>query len=144
MEAGLCLYGSDLDNDTSPVEAALEWAIQKVRRAGGARAGGFPGAERILSELANGAERRRVGLLPEGRAPVRGRADLFSAEADKWPVGIVTSGAYGPSLAAPMAMGYVPGDLAAIGTRLFAEVRGKRLPVTVAPMPFVKANYKRT
>ena len=144
LEAGLCLYGSDLDNDTSPVEAALEWAIQKVRRAGGARAGGFPGAERILSELANGAERRRVGLLPEGRAPVRGRADLFSAEADKWPVGIVTSGAYGPSLAAPMAMGYVPGDLAAIGTRLFAEVRGKRLPVTVAAMPFVKSNYKRT
>jgi len=143
LEAGLCLYGSDLDPTTSPVEASLVWAMQKARRAGGARAGGFPGAERILGELANGAGRKRVGLLPEGRAPVRGGAPVFAAEADVDPVGIVTSGAYGPSLAAPMAMGYVPGDLAAIGSRLFAEVRGKRLPVTVATMPFVKANFKR-
>ena len=143
LEAGLCLYGSDLDPTTSPVEASLVWAMQKARRAGGARAGGFPGAERILDELAHGAGRRRVGLRPEGRAPVRGGAPLFAAETDADPVGIVTSGAYGPSLAAPMAMGYVPGDLAATGTRLFAEVRGKKLPVRVATMPFVKSNYKR-
>ncbi len=143
LEAGLCLYGSDLDPTTSPVEASLLWAMQKARRAGGARAGGFPGAVRILDELANGASRRRVGLLPEGRAPVRGGAPIFAGEDDASPVGIVTSGAFGPSLGGPMAMGYVPGDLAAIGTRLFAEVRGKKLPVTVASMPFVKSNYKR-
>jgi aminomethyltransferase len=143
LEAGLCLYGSDLDPTTSPVEASLLWAMQKARRAGGAREGGFPGAARILDELANGASRRRVGLLPEGRAPVRGGAPIFAAEDDASPIGTVTSGAFGPSLGGPMAMGYVPGDLAATGTRLFAEVRGKKLPVTVAAMPFVKSNYKR-
>jgi aminomethyltransferase len=143
LEAGLCLYGSDLDPTTSPVEAALVWAMQKARRAGGAREGGFPGAARILDELANGAGRRRVGLLPEGRAPVRGGAALFAGEDDADPVGIVTSGAFGPSLGGPMAMGYVPSDLAATGTRLFAAVRGKKLPVTVTAMPFVKPNYKR-
>jgi aminomethyltransferase len=143
LEAGLCLYGSDLDTTTSPVEASLIWAMQKVRRTGGDRAGGFPGAERILGELLNGASRKRVGLLPEGRAPVRGGAPLFAAEGDAEPVGTVTSGAFGPSLGGPMAMGYVPAALAAIGTRLFAEVRGKKLPVTVATMPFVTPNYKR-
>jgi aminomethyltransferase len=143
LEAGLCLYGSDLDPTTSPVEASLLWAMQKARRAGGAREGGFPGAARILGELANGASRRRVGLLPEGRAPVRGGAPIFAAEDDAEPVGTVTSGAFGPSLGGPMAMGYVPGDLAATGTRLFAEVRGRKLPLTVAAMPFVKSNYKR-
>ena len=141
--AGLCLYGSDLDTTTSPVEAALEWAMQKARRYGGDRAGGFPGADRILDELANGAARRRVGLLPEGRAPVRGGTALFAAENDADPVGTVTSGAFGPSLGGPMAMGYVPTALSATGTRLFAEVRGKKLPVTVAAMPFVKPTYKR-
>jgi len=143
LEAGLCLYGSDLDTTTSPVEAALEWAVQMARRPGGAREGGFPGAERILGEFRGGASRRRVGLIPEGRAPVRGGAPLFAAEADADPVGTVTSGAFGPSLNGPMAMGYVPTRLAATGTRLFAEVRGKKLPVTVADMPFVKPNYKR-
>ena len=144
LEAGLCLYGSDLNPTTSPVEASLVWAMQKVRRTGGDRAGGFPGSERILDELLNGASRKRVGLLPEGRAPVRGDAPLFAGEDDPDPVGIVTSGAFGPSLGGPMAMGYVPAGLAAIGTRLFAEVRGKKLPVTVATMPFVTPNYKRT
>jgi aminomethyltransferase len=143
LEAGLCLYGADLDETTSPVEASLTWAMQKARRAGGAREGGFPGAARILAELADGPARRRVGLLPEGRAPVRGGAPIFAAEADDAPVGAVTSGAFGPSLGGPMAMGYVPAALAASGTRLFAEVRGKRLPVAVADMPFVKPNYKR-
>jgi aminomethyltransferase len=143
LEAGLCLYGSDLDPTTSPVEASLIWAMQKARRAGGDREGGFPGAARILDELANGTSRRRVGLLPEGRAPVRGGSAVFASEDAAEPVGIVTSGAFGPSLGAPMAMGYVPADLAATGTRLFAEVRGKKLPVKVADMPFIKPNYKR-
>jgi len=143
LEAGLCLYGSDLDTTTSPVEAALEWAVQKVRRAGGARAGGFPGAARILDEFTHGAPRRRVGLIPEGRAPVRGGAPLFADAGGGDPAGTVTSGAFGPSLGGPMAMGYVRSDLAATGTRLHAEVRGKLLPVTVADMPFVQPNYKR-
>jgi aminomethyltransferase len=143
LEAGLCLYGSDLDTTTSPVEASLVWAMQKVRRSGGDRAGGFPGAERILDELINGASRKRVGLLPEGRAPVRGGSALFAREEGSAPVGTVTSGAFGPSLGGPMAMGYVPAALAATGTRLFAEVRGKKLPVTVSAMPFVTPNYKR-
>ena len=143
LEAGLCLYGSDLDPTTSPVEASLVWAMQKARRAGGEREGGFPGAARILDELANGTTRRRVGLLPEGRAPVRGGSALFASEDGDTQIGLVTSGAFGPSLGAPMAMGYVPSDLAATGTRLFAEVRGKKLPVKVADMPFVKPNYKR-
>jgi aminomethyltransferase len=143
LEAGLCLYGSDLDTTTSPVEASLVWAMQKVRRSGGDRAGGFPGAERILDELINGASRKRVGLLPEGRAPVRGGSALFAREEGSEPVGTVTSGAFGPSLGGPMAMGYVPAALAATGTRLFAEVRGKKLPVTVSAMPFVTPNYKR-
>jgi aminomethyltransferase len=144
LEAGLCLYGSDLDSDTSPAEASLTWAIQKTRRTGGPRAGGFPGATRILDELINGASRSRVGLLPDGRAPMRGGTELFAGEEDADPIGIVTSGAFGPSLGGPMAMGYVPSGLAATGTRLFAEVRGKRLPLRVADMPFVKPNYKRT
>jgi len=143
LEAGLCLYGSDIDTTTSPIEASLTWAIQKARRAGGAREGGFPGAARILAELEGGPARRRVGLLPEGRAPVRTHAPLFAAEADAEPVGTVTSGAFGPSLGGPMAMGYVPAGLAATGTRLFAEVRGKKLPIAVADMPFVEPNYKR-
>jgi aminomethyltransferase len=144
LEAGLCLYGSDLDETTSPVEASLVWAMQKARRPGGERQGGFPGANRILDELAHGPARKRVGLLPEGRAPVRGGTQLFSAESGAEPIGTVTSGAFGPSLEAPMAMGYVPAANAATGTRLFAEVRGKKLPVTVADTPFVKPGYKRT
>jgi aminomethyltransferase len=144
LEAGLCLYGNDLDTTTTPVEASLVWAIQKTRRTSGARAGGFPGADRILDELINGASRSRVGILPDGRAPVRGGAELFAAEDAADPIGIVTSGAFGPSLDRPMAMGYVPSAQAAIGTRLFAEVRGKRLPLRVADMPFVKPNYRRS
>jgi aminomethyltransferase len=143
LEAGLCLYGADLDEATTPVEAALEWTIPDVRRATGGRAGGFPGAERILEQLATGAARRRVGLKPEGRAPVRRGTSLFRAENDTIQVGVVTSGGFGPSLNAPIAMGYVPSKAAALGTRLFAEVRGKRLPVTVSKLPFMPAHYKR-
>jgi aminomethyltransferase len=143
LEAGLCLYGSDIDQTTTPVEAGLSWAIQKVRRTGGARAGGFPGASRILGELENGATRKRVGLLPDGRAPMRAHTALFASEVATEPVGEITSGAFGPSIEQPMSMGYLPTDLAAPGTKVFGEVRGKRLPATVAPLPFYRQSYKR-
>ena len=143
LEAGLCLYGHDIDTATTPVEAALEWSVQKSRRTGGARAGGFPGAEKILAHFDNGASRRRVGLRAEGRAPVREGALLFADGAAGEPIGQVTSGGFGPSLNAPVAMGYVPTAFAALGTKLFAEVRGQRLPLQVAAMPFVKNTYKR-
>ncbi|MBR1172404.1 glycine cleavage system aminomethyltransferase GcvT [Bradyrhizobium sp. KB893862 SZCCT0404] len=143
LEAGLCLYGHDIDTATTPVEAALEWSVQKSRRTGGARAGGFPGAEKILGHFDNGASRRRVGLLAQGRAPVREGALLFAGEAGGEPIGQVTSGGFGPSLSAPVAMGYVPTASSALGTKLFAEVRGQFLPLTVAAMPFVKNTYKR-
>ncbi len=141
LEAGLCLYGHDIDEGTSPVEAGLNWAIQKVRRSGGDRAGGFPGAERILRELAEGPERLRVGLRPEGRAPMREGTALFAV--DGTPMGAVTSGGFGPSVEAPVAMGYVPASYANTGTALMGEVRGKRLPLTVVPMPFHPTRYKR-
>jgi aminomethyltransferase len=143
LEAGLCLYGSDLDPATTPVEAALAWTIAPARRTGGLRAGGFPGADVILRQLADGAPRRRVGLRPEGRAPVRAGAPLFRHEDDAAPIGAATSGGFGISLDAPIAMGYVPADATAPGTRVFAEVRGKRLPVAVAALPFIAPRYKR-
>lgn len=143
LEAGLCLYGHDIDTETTPVEAALEWSVQKSRRSGGARAGGFPGAEKILAHFDHGASRRRVGLRAEGRAPVREGASLFADSECGEPIGKVTSGGFGPSLNAPVAMGYVPTSLSALDTKLFAEVRGQRLPLTVAAMPFVKNTYKR-
>lgn len=143
LEAGLCLYGNDIDTTTTPVAAALEWAVQKVRRKGGARAGGFPGAEVILPEFDKGAARRRVGIAPEGRAPIRAGTELFLGDEDTTPVGRVTSGGFGPSVEAPVAMGYVAASLAEPGTRLFAELRGKRLPVAVATLPFITPRYKR-
>ncbi|MDO6963129.1 glycine cleavage system aminomethyltransferase GcvT [Rhizobium alvei] len=143
LEAGLCLYGNDIDTTTSPIEAGLEWAIQKARRTGGARAGGFPGTERILAELEGGTSRRRVGLKPEGKAPVRGHTKLYLSEAGGEAVGEVTSGGFGPSIDGPCAMGYVPVSHAAPGSRLYAEVRGKYLPVTVATLPFITPTYKR-
>ncbi|MDB5553732.1 MAG: gcvT [Rhizobium sp.] len=143
LEAGLCLYGNDIDTTTSPVEAGLEWAIQKTRRKGGARAGGFPGATRILEELENGATRRRVGLKPDGKAPVRAHALLYGDEGGSAKLGEVTSGGFGPSVDGPVAMGYVPISHAKPGTRIFAEVRRKFLPVTVTDLPFIKPTYKR-
>ncbi len=143
LEAGLCLYGHDLDPGTTPVEGALEWSIQKSRRKGGARPGGFPGANAILNQFEQGAPRRRVGLKPEGRAPVREGAALFADETSLSPIGSVTSGGFGPSLNAPVAMGYLPSSHAAPDTIVFAEVRGQRLKLRVAPMPFVPNTYKR-
>jgi aminomethyltransferase len=143
LEAGLCLYGHDIDTMTTPVEAALEWSMQKARRTGGARSGGFLGAEKILAELDQGAPRRRVGLKPHGRAPVREGAALFADAASSEQIGAVTSGGFGPSLNAPVAMGYLPTALAGAGTQIFAEVRGQRLPLKVAATPFVPNTYKR-
>lgn len=141
LEAGLCLYGHDIDTTTTPVEAGLGWALPKVRRAGGARAGGFAGAERILHELSHGPERLRVGLLPQGRAPMR--EDTPLAAPDATPVGRITSGGFAPSRGAPVAMGYVAAAFARPGTALTGEVRGKPLPVQVVPLPFHPTTYKR-
>lgn len=143
LEAGLCLYGHDIDTGTSPVEAGLSWAIQKVRRAGGARAGGFPGADRILNEMQSGPERVRVGLRPEGRAPMREGVQIYAAEDATQPIGVITSGGFGPSVGGPVAMGYVPAAMSAVGTQLFGDLRGKRLPLTITALPFVAARFKR-
>ncbi|WP_375415565.1 glycine cleavage system aminomethyltransferase GcvT [uncultured Bradyrhizobium sp.] len=143
LEAGLCLYGHDIDSTTTPVEGALEWSIQKSRRDGGVRAGGFPGANLILSQLENGAQRRRVGLKPEGRAPVREGAPLFADRSSGKQIGAVTSGGFGPSVNAPVAMGYVPASHAATGGTVYAELRGQRLPLRITPMPFLPSSYKR-
>ncbi len=137
LEAGLCLYGHDIDTTTSPVEAALTWSIQKRRR----EEGGFPGAARIQREFAQGVDRVRIGLLPEGRAPAREGAEIATPEGEI--VGKVTSGGFGPTLNAPCAMGYVARAHSAPGTRLDLMVRGKPLPATVAAMPFVPNRYKR-
>ena len=140
LEAGLPLYGSDIDRTTSPVEAALAWSIGRARRTGGARMAGFPGADRILRQMELGPRRIRVGLRPEGRAPMRGGTSLSAPQGH---VGHVTSGGFGPSVQAPVAMGYVDATLAQPGTSLDGEVRGKTLPVKVAPFPFVPSSFKR-
>ncbi|KQI73280.1 glycine cleavage system protein T [Loktanella sp. 5RATIMAR09] len=142
LEAGLCLYGHDIDTGTTPADAALGWAIQKVRRTGGARAGGFVGAEVILPALGHAA-RKRVGLLPQGRAPMREGVPLFASEGATTQIGTITSGGFGPTVGAPVAMGYLPTDLSGTGTTVWGELRGKRLPLTVAAMPFTPANFKR-
>lgn len=143
LEAGLCLYGNDIDAQSDPGAAGLSWAIQKVRRTGGARAGGFPGADHILNILTDGPARKRVGLLPEGRAPMRAGTQVFASEDADTPIGAVTSGGFGPSVNGPVAMGYVTADFASEGTQLFGEVRGKRMPLKVAKLPFIPANFKR-
>ncbi|MEM7239043.1 MAG: glycine cleavage T C-terminal barrel domain-containing protein, partial [Pseudomonadota bacterium] len=143
LEGGLCLYGHDIDTATTPVQGALTWAIQKVRRAGGAREGGFPGAETILAELADGAPRKRVGLRPEGRAPMREGVVLYAAPEGGEQIGTITSGGFGPTVGGPVAMGYVPAGLSAAGTTVFGELRGKRQPLTVTKLPFTPANFKR-
>lgn len=141
LEAGLCLYGHDIDPTTTPVEADLAWALSKARRSGGARAGGYPGAATILRQLEAGVTRKRIGLRPQGRMPVREGAELV--DADGRVVGKVTSGGFGPSVGAPVAMGYVEAKLAALGTGLNAIVRGQPVPVTLAALPFVPTRYQR-
>lgn len=141
LEAGLCLYGHDIDAATTPVEADLAWALSRSRRAGGARPGGYPGATTILTQLEQGVTRKRVGLRPQGRMPVREGAELVDAGGRV--VGMVTSGGFGPSVGAPVAMGYVEAGLATTGAALSAIVRGQPVPASVAAMPFVPTRYKR-
>lgn len=142
LECGLCLYGHDLDTTTTPVEASLLWGIQKVRRTGGEREGGFPGADIILKQIeTKDVARKRVGLVGQTKAPVREGAPLFDAQDNK--IGVVTSGTAGPNAGKPVSMAYVQADLAAVGTELFAEVRGKKLPMSVEKMPFVPQRYYR-
>ncbi len=137
LEAGLCLYGHDIDTGTTPVEAGLQWSISKRRRA----AGGFPGAARIQKELAEGPARKRVGILPEGRAPAREGTDIVDASGAK--VGTVTSGGFGPTVNGPVCMGYVPAALAQPGTSVGLVVRGKTLPAKIVGMPFAPHRYFR-
>ncbi len=142
LECGLCLYGHDLDPTTTPVEASLLWGIQKIRRTDGERAGGFPGADIILEQIATkNVSRKRIGLIGQTKAPVREGAKLFDADDNE--IGIVTSGTAGPTAGKPVSMGYVKTEFAAIGTEVFAEVRGKKLAMTVEKMPFVPQRYYR-
>ncbi len=137
LEAGLCLYGNDIDNDTSPIEAGLTWAIQKRRR----EEGGFPGADRIQRELAEGAARKLVGIKPDGRAPARQGVEIQAEGGET--LGTITSGGFGPTVEGPIAMGYVASSHAETGTKVNLIVRGKTMPATVVDLPFVKQNYKR-
>ena len=141
LEAGLCLYGHDMDSDTSPIEASLLWAISKARRVEGPRAGGFPGAEAIFAQHREGVTRKRVGLLPQARTPVREGAQIIDAQGVE--VGRVCSGGFGPTLDAPVAMGYVDASAAVMDNELHAIVRGKPVPLKVAKMPFVPQRYYR-
>ncbi|MCB1506815.1 MAG: glycine cleavage system aminomethyltransferase GcvT [Hyphomicrobiaceae bacterium] len=137
LEAGLCLYGHDIDETTSPVEAGLTWSIQKRRRS----EGGFPGAERIKREFAEGTSRVRVGIMPEGRAPAREGTEVLAITGEQ--IGIITSGGFGPTVNGPVAMGYVPPDHAAPGTPLQLLVRGKPLPASVVALPFAAHRFHR-
>lgn len=142
LEAGLCLYGHDIDPTTTPVEAALNWAIQKVRRPGGTREGGYPGADVIGSQLVDGARKRRVGLLGMERAPVREGTVIIDEAGQR--LGVVTSGTLGPTLERPVAMAYLPVDHAVVAQEVYAEVRGRRLPMRVAALPFTPNRYFRS
>ena len=137
LEAGLCLYGHDIDTTTSPIEAGLAWSIQKRRR----EEGGFPGAARIQRELKDGPARRRVGIKPDGRAPAREGAEILSASGER--IGTITSGGFGPTVNGPVAMGYVATGHAAPGTKVQLIVRDKPLPATVVPLPFAPHRYFR-
>ena len=142
LEAGLCLYGNDMTSTTTPVEANLTWAISKARRLAGERAGGFPGSEIIFKQTTGQSPaKRRVGLVGQSRAPVREGAELTDAEGNR--VGQVTSGTFGPTVEMPVAMAYVNSDCSEEGTELFANVRGKSLPMTVKRMPFIQPKYYR-
>ncbi|WP_025126821.1 glycine cleavage system aminomethyltransferase GcvT [Pseudomonas sp. PH1b] len=141
LEAGLCLYGHDMNSDTTPIQASLLWAISKVRRADGARAGGFPGAEVIFAQQQAGVSRKRVGLLPQERTPVREGAEIVDAEGKV--IGNVCSGGFGPTLGGPLAMGYLDIEHCALDTPVSAIVRGKKVPMLVSKMPFVPQRYYR-
>lgn len=137
LEAGLCLYGHDIDENTTPVEANLTWSIGKRRR----EMGGFPGADKVLAQLKDGTDRKLMGIRPDGRAPAREGTKIFSTDGEE--IGIITSGGFGPSVGGPVAMGYVTMEHAKAGTALELEVRGKRLPAKIQPLPFVRHNFYR-
>ncbi|CAE6895509.1 MAG: glycine cleavage system aminomethyltransferase T [Pseudomonadaceae bacterium] len=141
LEAGLCLYGHDMSTSSTPIEASLLWAISKARRADGARAGGFPGAERIFAQQQAGVESKRVGLLPQERVPVREGAEIV--DADGTIIGAVCSGGFGPTLGAPVAMGYVKASHVPADSEVWAIVRGKKVAMKVAKTPFVPQRYYR-
>ncbi|MDP9785147.1 glycine cleavage system aminomethyltransferase GcvT [Pseudomonas fluorescens] len=141
LEAGLCLYGHDMNTETTPVEASLLWAISKVRRADGARAGGFPGAETVFAQQQGGVKRKRVGLLPQERTPVREGAEIVNEAGEI--IGTVCSGGFGPTLGGPLAMGYLDSAYVALNTPVWAIVRGKKVPLLVSKMPFVPQRYYR-
>ena len=141
LEAGLCLYGHDMSTATTPVEASLGWAISKARRADGLRAGNFPGAGQVFAQQRDGVPSKRVGLLPQERVPVREGAEIVDAEGTV--IGRVSSGGFGPSLGAPVAMGYVAASHAALDSEVWALVRGKRVAMKVAKTPFVPQRYYR-
>ena len=141
LEAGLCLYGHDMNQETTPIEASLLWAISKARRSDGTRAGGFPGAEQIFDQQQQGVTRKRVGLLPQERTPVREGAEIVDANGTS--IGTVCSGGFGPTLGAPLAMGYVNTAFTPLDSEVWAIVRGKRVPMKVAKMPFVPQRYYR-
>lgn len=143
LEAGLCLYGQDIDTTTTPVEAALNWAMQKVRRTGGARAGGFAGADTVLGQLDGSVPltKQRVGLKALERVPVREHTELTDRQGEF--IGEVTSGLLGPSINQPVAMGFVPPAFASVGTQVNAVVRGKPVPMEVVALPFVPTRYHR-
>ncbi|MBC3335314.1 MULTISPECIES: glycine cleavage system aminomethyltransferase GcvT [Pseudomonas] len=141
LEAGLCLYGHDMNSETTPIEASLLWAISKVRRADGARAGGFPGADRIFTQQQTGISRKRVGLLPQERTPVREGAEIVDDHGTV--IGTVCSGGFGPSLGGPLAMGYLDMAFTALDSEVSALVRGKKVPLRVSKMPFVPQRYYR-
>ena len=143
LESGLCLYGHDINEATTPVEASLTWAIQKARRANGSRSGGFIGSKTILKQLDDGTDKKRVGFLPQTRAPMREGVEIFATETSKEVVGKITSGGYGPTVGYPIAMGYIASEYANREDDLFGELRGKRVPVKVAKIPFVPLNFKR-
>ena len=143
LESGLCLYGHDIDEATTPVEASLTWAIQKARRANGSRNGGFIGSEIILNQLDNGTDKKRVGFLPQTRAPMREGVEIFATETSKEVIGKITSGGYGPTVGHPIAMGYIDSKYMRSNDDLYGELRGKRLPIKVSKMPFVPLNFKR-
>ncbi|WP_340141134.1 glycine cleavage system aminomethyltransferase GcvT [Pseudomonas poae] len=141
LEAGLCLYGHDMNTETTPIEASLLWAISKARRSDGARAGGFPGAEKIFSQQQTGVTRKRVGLLPQERTPVREGAEVVDEQGTV--IGTICNGGFGPSLGGPLAMGYLDSAFTALDIEVSALVRGKKVPLRVSKMPFVPQRYYR-
>ena len=143
LESGLCLYGHDIDEATTPVEASLTWAIQKARKANGSRSGGFIGSEIILKQIDSGTDKKRVGFLPQTRAPMREGVKIFATETSKEVIGKITSGGYGPTVGHPIAMGYIDSKYMKSNDDLYGELRSKRLPIKVSKMPFVPLNFKR-